>query len=121
LPFQHPALTAMSSRSSRHLVTDLYKRFLFVGKDYPRGLSFVRQQAKAAFQRNAGLTEEEDILRAVAKGRWWVKELIGVVQLKKYRALRACYGDAGAGLSGSGALEKRFEEEQGRTSSSSSR
>jgi hypothetical protein len=81
----------------RALVLDLYRRFLHVGRDYPQGLAFVRARAKAAFFRNAALADEEDVLRAVAKGRWWVKELIGVVQLKKYRTLRARYGDAAGG------------------------
>jgi hypothetical protein len=77
----------------RHLVVDLYRRFLYVGRDYPLGLPYVREKVKAAFQRNADLRDEDDILRAIAKGRWWVKELIGVVQLKKYRSLRARYGN----------------------------
>ncbi len=37
-------------------------------------------------------------VRAVHKGRFWVSELIGVVQLRKYRALRKRYGDASAGI-----------------------
>ena len=99
----------MTSRT-RYLVRDLYRRFLVVGRDYPRGLSFVRTKVKEAMFRNADLTNEEDLMRAVAKGRWWVKELIGVVQLKKYRTLRARYGDAAAGLEGQ--LERRYEEEE---------
>lgn len=77
------------------LVRDLYKRFLHVGRDYPAGLPFVRAKARAAILANRELTVEEDILRAVHKGRWWVNELIGVVQLKKYRAMRQRYGAAG--------------------------
>ncbi len=97
--------------TTRHLVTDLYKRFLLVGRDYPLGLPYVRAKAKAAIQQNAGLREEEDIMRAVAKGRWWVKELIGVVQLKKYRTLRQRYDGSGAARSveeAEQAVEQRF-------------
>lgn len=77
----------------RH-VRDLYKRFLIVGRDYPLGLAYVRGKAKAALRANAHLTTEDDIARAVYKGRWWVNELRGVIQLKKYRAMRARYGAA---------------------------
>ena len=98
--------------STRALVVDLYKRFLLVGRDYPLGLPYVRAKAKAAILQNAGLRSEDDIMRAVAKGRWWVKELVGVVQLRKYRALRARYGDAAGGVA-EGALERRFEAEAG--------
>jgi len=85
-------------------VRDLYKRFLWVGRDYPLGLAFVRDKAKAAILNNRHLTSERDILTAVARGRWWVKELIGVVQLRKYRAMRQRYsagssGDAAAAAS----------------------
>lgn len=102
---------SLVSPRARFLVRDLYRRFLVVGRDYPRGLAFVRTKVKEAMFRNAHLTDEDDLMRAVAKGRWWVKELIGVVQLKKYRTLRARYGDAAAGLDG--ALERRYEEVEG--------
>ncbi len=108
-PFVYLIYEGLMRPTPRELVRDLYRRFLVVGRDYPRGLNFVRTKAKEAFYRNAHLTDEDSLMRAVAKGRWWVKELIGVVQLKKYRALRARYGDAAAGVDG--ALERRFDEE----------
>ena len=91
------------------LVRDLYKRFIHVGKDYPQGLTFVRAKAKEGFFLNAALTEDADILLAVNQGRWWVKEMIGVVQFKKYRAMRQRYGDGGAGVSAE-ALERAAAE-----------
>ncbi len=100
--------------SHRALVTDLYKRFLLVGRDYPLGLPYVRAKAKTAIQQNAGLRDEEAILRAVAKGRWWVKELIGVVQLKKYRTLRQRYDASGTAArsveEAAQAMERRFDK-----------
>lgn len=99
------------AKPARALVRDLYRRFLLVGKDYPRGLPFVRERAKAAILQNASLTNEDEVMRAIAKGRWWVKEMIGVIQLKKYRTLRRTYGDAVAGHDGLGAFERRFDEE----------
>ena len=94
------------------LVRDVYRRLLHVGRDYPRGLSFVRARAKTAFLANASLTGEEEIARAVARGRWYAKELAGVVQLRKYRAMRQRYGDASGGVT-EGALESRWDAEQG--------
>ena len=73
------------------LVRDLYKRFLFAGKDYPKGLDYVRNRVKKEFFANAHLTTEAEIQKAVAKGRWWVKEVEGVNQLRKYRTLKSRY------------------------------
>ena len=83
------------------LVRDLYKRVLHVGKDYPTGLAHVKQVWKKAITNPhncpscvthpGGLDCEEEILRAVHKGRFMVKEMIGVIQIKKYRAMKARY------------------------------
>jgi hypothetical protein len=35
---------------------------------------------------------EEEIFFAVNKGRWFVKEMIGVIKLKKYRTMKQRYG-----------------------------
>lgn len=67
------------AQSMKAAVRDLYKRFLVVGKDYPKGLSYVREKAKQAFIANRNLQKDEEINRAVAKGRYMVKELIGVI------------------------------------------
>ena len=89
------------------LVRDVYKRLMHVGRDYPQGLSFVREKAKQGFLSNATLTKDADILLAVNTGRWWVKEMMGVIQFKKYRAMRQRYGSDGPGISQE-ALEKKF-------------
>lgn len=70
---------------------DLYKRFLLVGRDYPLGLSHVREKAKQAFFKNRELTDSVEIKKAIKRGRWMVRELIGVIQLKKYRTLNSRY------------------------------
>ncbi|OQR93423.1 hypothetical protein ACHHYP_02553 [Achlya hypogyna] len=75
-------------------VRDLYKRFLLVGKDYPLGLEYVRPKVKEAFFQQAQLQDDADIKVAVARGRWMVKEMIGVIQLKKYRAMNQRYTPA---------------------------
>ncbi|KAF0774312.1 hypothetical protein DYB37_001720 [Aphanomyces astaci] len=76
------------------LVRDVYKRVLVVGRDYPLGLDYVREKAKAAFFDQAHLTADSDIKRAVHYGRWKVKEMVGVIQLKKYRAMNQRYTPA---------------------------
>jgi hypothetical protein len=63
---------AIRPAAMHRLVRDLYRRFLVVGRDYPTGPAAVKAKVKAAFAANAGLTEEEDLMRAVYKGRWWV-------------------------------------------------
>lgn len=72
-------------------VRDLYRRFLHVGKDYPLGLSYVREKAKTAFFKNKDLTDPVEIKRAIKKGRWMVQEMVGVIQLKKYRTINSRY------------------------------
>ena len=88
------------------LVRDLYKRALVVGRDYPTGLSKIRGQWKEALRnpKNCPSCYEEngvanvfrdgcetEILRAVAKGRHMIREMKGVIQLKKYRTLKQRY------------------------------
>lgn len=84
------------------LVRDLYKRVLHVGRDYPTGLAHVKKVWKKALRNPANCPScvndpasdacYEEILRAVHKGRFMVKEMIGVIQIKKYRAMKQRYG-----------------------------
>ena len=70
------------------LVRDLYKRFLLAGKDYPQGIAYIREKAKASIFKNAHLVEEVELKRAVSKGRYWVREIQAITKLKKYRYLK---------------------------------
>jgi len=72
-------------------VRDLYKRFMLAGRDYPKGLEFVRRKAKEGFGEQSDLQDEVDIKKAVAKGRWWVRELNAVTKFAKYRRMRERY------------------------------
>jgi len=98
-------------------VRDLYKRFLVVGCDYPLGLSYVREQAKAAFRRSAHLQGDKEIHKSVTQGRYVVREMIALIQLKKYRTLRKAYDaperDEAEAMQ-PGALELRAKEAQER-------
>lgn len=77
----------------RSAVRDLYKRLLFAGREYPKGLPYVRHKAKEAFFANKDLESQRDINKAIAYGRWMASEVEGVSQLKKYRAIKDRYYD----------------------------
>lgn len=90
------------------LVRDLYKRALTVGKDYPLGLDYVRKTWKNAIHNPENCPScypptstldnsthaidcEKEIRKAVGKGRYMIREMVGVIQLKKYRTLKKRY------------------------------
>jgi hypothetical protein len=88
------------------LVRDLYKRVLFVGKDYPNtDYSQVKQLWKTALRnpsncpswyndsnRNTNKPNDiEELYHAVHRGRHMVKEMIGIIQLHKYRTMKKRY------------------------------
>lgn len=73
------------------LVRDLYKRFLLLGRDYPGGIDLIRKKTKEEFYKNKDLKDEIEIKKAVARGRWMVRDLIGVIKLKKYRSIKSKY------------------------------
>jgi hypothetical protein len=97
----------MSSPTKIHpLVRDLYKRALHVGKDYPLGMDYVRNTWKQALRNpencpscytNNGIPHlsrdhcEQELHKAVGKGRYMIREMIGVIQLKKYRSMKQRY------------------------------
>ena len=70
------------------LVRDLYKRFIVAGRGYPQGVIYVREKAKTAFFTNSTLDNEIEVKKAVAKGRYWVREIIAISQFHKFRAMR---------------------------------
>jgi hypothetical protein len=61
----------------RPVVRDLYKQILVVGRGYPAGLDHVRDRAKREFR------------KAVGYGRYMLREMRALIQLKKYRTLKA--------------------------------
>jgi hypothetical protein len=89
------------------LVRDLYKRALSVGRDYPhpRGLDYVRETWKKALRSESNfdaqnpfiladpILYEKELRKGVGRGRYAIREMIGVIQLKKYRTMRRRYGD----------------------------
>lgn len=76
------------------LVRDLFKRIIYVGREYPLGLDYVKRVARQKIEPKRNLTSESDIKRAVHEGRWWVREMVGAIQLRKYRVMKKRYYDA---------------------------
>mmetsp|Transcript_17902 Transcript_17902/g.33189 ORF Transcript_17902/g.33189 Transcript_17902/m.33189 type:complete len:141 (-) Transcript_17902:1345-1767(-) len=113
------------------LVRDLYKRAIFVGRDYPLGLDYVRRTWKKALRNPENCPScysrrgddddkatdaittskndatnwvvipepftpqcEKELRKAVGRGRFMIREMIGVIQLKKYRSMNQRYGDS---------------------------
>lgn len=76
-----------------NLVRNLYKRLMIAGREYPAGIEAVRNRAKKEFRKNANLTNEEEIMKAIYVGRWWVKEIYAINSLKKYREMKKRYSE----------------------------
>lgn len=84
------------------LVRDLYKRVIYVGRDYPLGMDYVRNTWKDALRNPQNCPScysdpsspqcEKEIRIAVGKGRHMVREMVGIIQLKKYRTMKQRYG-----------------------------
>jgi hypothetical protein len=88
------------------LVRDLYKRVILVGRDYPLGLDYVRKTWKTALRNPENCPAcyvystpiihsrecDRQVRKAVGRGRHMVNEMIGIIQLKKYRAMKQRYG-----------------------------
>lgn len=97
-----------------------------MGHDYPTGIIHVRDVWKRALRNRQNCQScydengipnlkdpacQEEILFAVHKGRMMVQEMIGVIQLKKYRAMKARYENV-ADLRRSLEVLRREEEKQ---------
>jgi len=91
-----------TSRPIHPLVRDLYKRAVTIGHDYPTGIEHVRTSWKNALRNEKNwvgvykgdkLTEESEreLKKAVGRGRFMVREMVGVIQLKKYRTMKKRY------------------------------
>ncbi|RHZ52956.1 hypothetical protein Glove_454g1 [Diversispora epigaea] len=78
-------------RNLRYQVKDLYKRLLFLGREYPLGYSYFYPKLKNAFMKNRNLTNEDEIKKAIDSGEYVIKELEALYYLKKYRAIKRAY------------------------------
>mmetsp|Transcript_53563 Transcript_53563/g.130430 ORF Transcript_53563/g.130430 Transcript_53563/m.130430 type:complete len:160 (+) Transcript_53563:340-819(+) len=123
----NPKMT-MKMKKIHPLVRDLYKRALVVGHDYPLGLDYVRRTWKDALRNPSNcpscyldacgqeqqcfddaltpvpyneytVEQEKELHKAVGKGRFMIREMIGVIQLKKYRSMKQRYDDSNRNFS----------------------
>eukprot|EP00053_Salpingoeca_punica_P018904 m.187886 g.187886 ORF g.187886 m.187886 type:complete len:87 (-) comp17528_c3_seq3:4165-4425(-) len=77
-----------------HLVRNLYKRFVYAGRDYPVPWPDVRRQIKEGFYKNKDLKTEDEIAHAVQRGRWSIKNIMQPIDhVKKYRMLKQRYAN----------------------------
>ena len=77
-------------------VRDLYKRFIVAGKGYPHGLDHVKERVKKEFAKKSQLdfvSNEIEFKKAIALGRYWVREIMAISKLHKYRAMKRRYYD----------------------------
>jgi hypothetical protein len=72
-------------------VVNLYKRVLYAGRNYPQGLDVVREKAKKEFLKNKDITDDIELKKAIAYGRYMVREIVAIGKLHKYRQLRHRY------------------------------
>ena len=83
----------MSSHELRYRVKSLYKQLLYLGRDWPQGYStYFRPRLHTAFMKSAQLSEPDDIVHAIERAEFMVKELETFWFLKKYRSLKRHYG-----------------------------
>lgn len=75
------------------LVRNLCKRFVLAARRHPSGEAWFKEKAREALQKNALLSSEEDIRRAVARGRQAIRESDDFSRFARYRAMRRRYSD----------------------------
>nr|ACO11505.1 LYR motif-containing protein 5 [Caligus rogercresseyi] len=79
--------------SQRSKVISLYKQLIHLGKDYPKDPSSFQRKCHDAFTRNKDLSDPKEIEACISKGKYIVKELEAMYNLKKYRTLKRRYYD----------------------------
>ncbi|KAH0539526.1 LYR motif-containing protein 5A [Cotesia glomerata] len=75
----------------RARVLELYKELLYMGKDYPQGYKFFRENLKKAFMKNKYETDPEKIEKMIDRGKYVMKEIESLYMLKKYRTMKRRY------------------------------
>jgi hypothetical protein len=69
-------------------VRAMYKQFLVLGQDHPaKPMLKFREEVKGHFLRNKGAAGDE-LKRALAWGRYNLKELEALIHIHKFRAMR---------------------------------
>lgn len=79
--------------SQRSRVIQLYKTFIHLGKDYPKGFDYFHERVRNAFLKNAQVTDPVKVEQLIKHGEFVVKEIEALYMLKKYRTLKQRYYD----------------------------
>lgn len=85
-----PVATNTVKQGMHPLVRDLMKRCVLLKNDHYDPQYFLAA-TRREFANNASLSSDRDIMKAVAYGRWMVREEQGRVRLKQYRMLQQRY------------------------------
>merc|ERR1739848_718070 len=87
------AFNVMASPCLRREVKDLYKRLLWLGRDWPepQGFAWFQPKLKKAFASNAELTDHDSIQKCIDRGKFVEKEISTLYYLKKYRTIKNRY------------------------------
>ncbi|KXN70377.1 growth hormone-inducible soluble protein-like protein [Conidiobolus coronatus NRRL 28638] len=75
----------------RHQVLNLYKRLLYLGREYPTGYTNFRNKLHASFLKNSELKQSEEIEKRIKLGEFVIKEIEAMYHINKYRAMKKRY------------------------------
>ncbi|CAG9864325.1 unnamed protein product [Phyllotreta striolata] len=74
--------------SQRSRVINLYKTFLNLSKDWPKGRDHFRRGLHKSFSKNKDEKDPDNIEKMIKHGEFVVKEIETLYMLKKYRTLK---------------------------------
>ena len=66
-------------------------QLLYLGREYPKGGDYFRDRLRAAFSKNKGVQDPEQIKEMIARGEYVARELEALYYLRKYRAMKKRY------------------------------
>lgn len=75
--------------SQRQRVIDVYKRLLYLGRDYPDPK--FRDKVHDEFMKHSKETDPRQIKKCIKKAEYVAKEIEALYSLKKYRAMKKRY------------------------------
>ncbi|KAK9237957.1 hypothetical protein V1525DRAFT_376007 [Lipomyces kononenkoae] len=77
----------------RYKVIRQFKQLLLMGREYPRGYRYFRDNLHAGFKKNAGLTDVKEIEQKLKFAEHIEREIAALYSLRKYRAMKQRYYD----------------------------
>ncbi|SLM34428.1 hypothetical protein LPUS_03182 [Lasallia pustulata] len=71
---------AVTNPTLRQQVLNIYKELLYLGREYPLGYSYFKPRLHKAFASQAGLKDEEEIKKGIARAEFVKKGLYNYQQ-----------------------------------------